>query len=102
MSNGETIYDDTCAWCKHTLKVYVLSWQTVKSRDSMPLVANYCDEKTCRDPDQIKECKHTCEETALSTPENIESMLLEVMRRRRKIERLEKEAEEAIKAARAK
>lgn len=98
MSNHEEIvYDDTCAWCKHPLKVYVLSWQTVKSRDAMPLVANYCNEKTRR-----QEGEYNCEEIALSTPENEEKVLLEIVRRRRKLERLEAEAEaEAAGAASA-
>jgi hypothetical protein len=93
MSNHEEVsYEDTCAWCKHPLKVYVLSWQTVKSRDAMPLVANYCNEKT-----RQEQGEYTCEEEALSTPENVEAVLLEIVRRRRKIERLEKEAMEAAR-----
>ena len=86
--------DDKCAWCGHDLKVYVLTWQTVKSRISMPIVANYCNEKTRR-----QEGTYECEETALSTPENSHTVLLEIVRRRRKIERLEKDAIEAMKEA---
>lgn len=81
---AEKVYDDTCAWCEHPLKVYVLSWQKVKSFDAIPLVANYCNEKTRR-----QEGEYNCEELALETPENTEKVLRELVRRRRKLERLE-------------
>lgn len=89
VSKIEKTYDDTCAWCKHPLKVYILSWQKCKSHIAMPILANYCDAKTCRE----EGCKHDCMDIALSTPENTESMLHEVVRRIRKLERLESEKE---------
>lgn len=94
-SVGETVYDDKCAWCGHEIKVYTLSWQKVKSFDSMPLVANYCN-SIHRDDD---DGDFDCEETALSTPENTEKVLHEIVRRRRKLERLEAEAETALHEA---
>ncbi len=86
--------DDTCAWCKHDIKVAVRSWETVKSRYAMPICANYCNDKTCG----VDNCDHNCNEVALSTPENEERMLFEVVRRRRKLERLAAEAEAKVEA----
>jgi hypothetical protein len=60
----------------------------VKSHYSIPLVANYCDEKTCRE----EGCGFACEEVALSTPEGEEQVLHEIIRRKRKMERQEAEA----------
>lgn len=95
MSNHEeTVYDDACAWCGHELKVYVLSWQRVKSHYAMPLVANYCNEKTRRQPGE-----YSCEEEALSTPENEQKVLREIVRRRRRLERLEADTEAEIGAS---
>ena len=92
-----TLVDDTCAWCNHDLRVADRMWEHVKSHTSMPIVANYCNEKTCKD----EKCKKDCSETVLSSPENEEKMLHEIVRRRRKMERLEEDAQKAMEAASA-
>jgi hypothetical protein len=86
------LMDDTCAWCRHPLKVATRSWESVNSTHAFPICANYCDNKTCK----VDGCNQVCGSIALSTPENEEKMLHEVVRRRRKIERLTAEAESEI------
>lgn len=90
-----TLMEDTCAWCKHELSVADKMWAHVKSHTAMPITANYCNDKTCK----AENCKRDCGEIALSTPENEEKVLHEVVRRRRKIERLEKDTQKAMEAA---
>ena len=90
----EEVFDDECGWCLHPIKVYVRSWETCKSHLSVPILANYCDEKTCKSED----CEQNCGEIALSTPENEEKVLHEMWRRRKKLARLAAEAETSAQA----
>lgn len=89
------LLDDTCCYCNHPLKVADRTWERVKSHYAMPICANYCDEKTCKE----ENCELKCEEIALATPEGEHKMLLEVVRRKRKLERLEAEELKELKAA---
>lgn len=90
-----TLIDDTCAWCNHALKVADRHWERARSHYAIPLCANFCTNKTCNE----EECEHKCEEIAFSSAENEEKVLHEVVRRQRKLERLEADARKALEAA---
>jgi hypothetical protein len=90
-----TALEDTCVWCNHDLKVADRHWEKVKSHIAMPICANYCNDKTCK----AENCKKDCGDVALSTPANEEKMLHEIVRRKRKLERLEEDAKKAMEAA---
>ena len=90
----EESFEDECGWCGHKLKVYVRSWETCKSHYSIPILANYCNEKTRQEKGE-----YNCEEEALSTPENEKKVLLEMWRRRKKLARIAaEEAEQETEA----
>ena len=83
----EEVLDDECGWCNHPLKVYVRSWETCKSHYSIPILANYCNEKTRQEKGEFN-----CEEEAFSSPDNEHKVLLEMWRRRKKLERIANDA----------